>query len=48
VTGKAIYIQDLKLRGCFMAKSFIAHPHAKIISIDTFLKQKNFSGVKAF
>jgi xanthine dehydrogenase molybdenum-binding subunit len=46
-TGKAIYIQDLKLPGMLYGKILYSpHPHARILSIDT-SKAEKLPGVKA-
>jgi len=47
VTGKAIYIQDLKLPGLLYGKILYSkHPHAKILRIDT-TKAEKLPGVRA-
>ena len=47
VTGKAIYIHDLKVPGMLYGKIlYSSHPHAKIKSIDT-SKAEKLPGVKA-
>jgi CO/xanthine dehydrogenase Mo-binding subunit len=47
VTGKAIYIQDLKLPRMLYGKILYSpHPHAKIVTIDT-SKAEKLPGVKA-
>ncbi len=47
VTGKAVYIQDLKIPGMLHGKIlYSSHPHAKIKSIDT-SKAEKLPGVKA-
>jgi xanthine dehydrogenase molybdenum-binding subunit len=47
VTGKAIYIHDLKFPGMLYGKIlYSTHPHAKILKIDT-SKAEKLSGVKA-
>ena len=47
VTGKAIYIHDLKAPGMLHGKILYSpHPHAKILSIDT-SKAEKLPGVKA-
>lgn len=47
VTGKAIYIHDLKVPGMLYGKIlYSSHPHAKILSIDT-SKAEKLPGVKA-
>jgi xanthine dehydrogenase molybdenum-binding subunit len=47
VTGKAIYIHDLKVPGMLYGKILYSpHPHARILSIDT-TKAERFPGVKA-
>jgi len=47
VTGKAIYIHDLKISGMLYGKILYSpHPHAKILNIDTSRAEK-ISGVKA-
>ena len=47
VTGKAIYIHDLKVPGMLYGKILYApHPHAKILNIDTSRAEK-LPGVKA-
>ena len=47
VTGKAIYIHDLKVPGMLYGKIlYSVHPHAKILNIDTSKAQK-LPGVKA-
>ncbi|MGB7575357.1 MAG: molybdopterin cofactor-binding domain-containing protein, partial [Thermodesulfobacteriota bacterium] len=47
VTGKAIYIHDLKVPGMLHGKILYSpHPHAKILSIDT-SKAEKLPGVKA-
>ena len=47
VTGKAIYIHDLKFPGMLYGKILYSpHPHAKILKIDT-SKAEKLSGVKA-
>jgi xanthine dehydrogenase molybdenum-binding subunit len=47
VTGKAIYIHDLKIPGMLYGKILYSpHPHAKILSIDT-SKAEKLPGVKA-
>lgn len=46
-TGKAIYIQDLKIPGMLYGKILYSpHPHARILNIDT-SKAEKLSGVKA-
>ncbi len=47
VTGKAIYIQDLKVPGMLWGKILYSpHPHARILNIDTSAAEK-LPGVKA-
>src|SRR4030067_1757463 len=47
VTGKAIYIHDLKVPGMLYGKILYSpHPHARILSIDT-TKAETLPGVKA-
>ena len=47
VTGKGIYIHDLKISGMLYGKILYSpHPHAKILNIDTSRAEK-ISGVKA-
>jgi xanthine dehydrogenase molybdenum-binding subunit len=47
VTGKAIYIHDLKIPGMLYGKILYSpHPHAKILNIDT-TKAERLPGVKA-
>ena len=47
VTGKAIYIHDLKVPGMLHGKILYSpHPHAKILSMDT-SKAEKLPGVKA-
>ncbi len=47
VTGKAIYIHDLKVPGMLYAKILYSpHPHAKILSIDT-SRAERLPGVRA-
>ena len=47
VTGKAIYIHDLKVPGMLYGKILYSpHPHAKILNIDT-SKAEKLPGVKA-
>ena len=47
VTGKAIYIQDLKLPGMLYGKILYSkHPHARILRIDT-TKAEKLPGVRA-
>jgi len=47
VTGRSIYVQDLKVPGMLYGKILRSkHPHAKIVRIDT-SKAKSLSGVRA-